>query len=96
MLNPSLPIFTIRHPLKKRLCDLAIVGFSAILLSAVLAFIGFLVRMKIVITVLLCQKRPGGNSKPFTIYKFCTIADERGERQFIGGCRPVDHLRDNF
>ena len=63
--------------LEKRLFDLVIAGPSVIFLSPLLVLIGILVRMKIGTPVLFCQERPGKNGKPFTIYKFRTMTDER-------------------
>jgi len=61
----------------KRLFDLIIVAPSVIILSPVLVLIGFLMRIKIGSPVLYRQVRPGENGKPFTLYKFCTMTDER-------------------
>jgi sugar transferase EpsL len=63
----------------KRIFDLAVAVPLLIVLSPVLAFIGILVRMRIGAPVLFRQARPGKNGKPFTIYKFRTMTDERDE-----------------
>ena len=63
----------------KRLFDLAVAVSSVIILSPVLVLIGFMVRIKIGSPVLFRQVRPGKDGKPFTIYKFRTITDERDE-----------------
>ncbi len=63
--------------LEKRLFDLVIAGPSVIFLSSLLIFIGILVRMKIGSPVLFKQVRPGLHGRPFTIYKFRTMTDER-------------------
>ena len=61
----------------KRLFDLSIAVPLLIILSPVLVLIGFLVRMKIGVPVLFRQVRPGLHGRPFTIYKFRTMIDER-------------------
>jgi sugar transferase EpsL len=65
--------------LKKRLFDLAVVVPSVIILLPFLVVIGFLVRLKIGSPVLFQQVRPGLRGRPFTIYKFRTMTDERDE-----------------
>jgi sugar transferase EpsL len=69
----------------KRLFDLAVAVPSVIILSPVLVLIGFMVRMKTGPSVLFRQVRPGKDGKPFTIYKFRTMTDERDE---AGKLRP--------
>ena len=61
----------------KRFFDLMIAVPSVIILSPVLVLIGILVRLKIGSPVLFRQVRPGLHGKPFTIYKFRTMTDER-------------------
>jgi lipopolysaccharide/colanic/teichoic acid biosynthesis glycosyltransferase len=61
----------------KRLFDLIAAITSVILLTPILVLIGFFVRMKIGSPVLFKQMRPGLHGKPFTIYKFRTMTDER-------------------
>lgn len=77
--SPSLglrfPVFG--HPSFKRFFDLTIAVPSAIILSPVLVVIGILVRLKIGSPVLFRQVRPGLHGKPFIIYKFRTMTDER-------------------
>ena len=63
--------------LKKRLFDLTVAVPSVIILSPLLVFIGFLVRLKIGSPVLFKQVRPGLYGRPFTIYKFRTMTDKR-------------------
>ena len=65
--------------LKKRLFDMAVAVPSVIISSPFLILIGFLVRTKIGSSVLFRQVRPGLQGKPFTIYKFRTMTDERDE-----------------
>ena len=61
----------------KRLFDLEVAVPSVIILSPVLVLIGILVRFKIGSPVIFRQVRPGLHGKPFTIYKFRTMTDER-------------------
>ncbi len=63
--------------LRKRIFDLTIAIPSVIILLPLLILIGILVRLKIGMPVLLRQVRPGLYGKPFTIYKFRTMTDER-------------------
>lgn len=63
----------------KRLFDLTVAVLPVIFLSPLLIFIGFLVRLKIGSPVLFRQMRPGSHGRPFTIYKFRTMTDERDE-----------------
>ena len=61
----------------KRLFDLSVAVPSVIILSPVFILIGFFMRMKIGLPVLFKQARPGLYGKPFIIYKFRTMTDER-------------------
>ncbi len=63
----------------KRFFSLATTIPSVIILSPLLFLIGFLVRLKIGSPVLFRQVRPGLYGRPFTIYKFRTMMDERNE-----------------
>ena len=63
----------------KRLFDLTVAVPSVIFLSPILIFIGILLRLKIGSLVLFRQVRPGLHGKPFVIYKFRTMTDERDE-----------------
>jgi sugar transferase EpsL len=63
----------------KHIFDLSVAVPSVILLTPFFVLIGFLVRMKIGSPVLFRQVRPGLYDKPFTIYKFRTMTDERDE-----------------
>ena len=60
----------------KRFFDLVAAVPLLILFSPVLAFIGFLVRMRTGIPVLFRQVRPGLHGELFIIYKFKTMSDE--------------------
>jgi len=61
----------------KRFFDLTMAVSSVILLTPVFVLIGFFVRMRIGTPVLFKQVRPGLHGRPFTIYKFRTMTDER-------------------
>lgn len=78
-----------RYPLKsakflaifasKRFFDLVTAGSALIILSPLLIFIGILVRTKVGLPVFFRQLRPGFRGKPFIIYKYRTMTDERDE-----------------
>jgi len=93
----------------KRLFDLIIAVPSVVILLPLLVLIGILVRLKIGSPVLFRQVRPGLYSRPFTIYKFRTMTDERdkdgnllpdGERLTRLGCflrkTSIDELPELF
>jgi len=61
----------------KRILDLAVAVTSVIILSPLLMLIAFMVRMRIGSPALFRQARPGHHGKPFTIYKFRTMTDDR-------------------
>ena len=61
----------------KRLFDLALALPGMIVLSPLLACIALLVRAKLGSPVLFRQVRPGLGGRPFTIFKFRTMTDER-------------------
>jgi len=63
----------------KRLFDLALSIPAFFLLSFLMLIIAVLVRMRIGSPVLFKQARPGLRGRPFTIYKFRTMTDKRGE-----------------
>ena len=63
----------------KQLFDLTIAVPSVIILSPLLILIGFMVRMRIGSPVLFRQVRPGLRGRPFIIYKFRTMTNERDE-----------------
>ncbi|MDZ7696578.1 MAG: sugar transferase [Deltaproteobacteria bacterium] len=64
-----------RH--EKRLFDLALTIPGFVLISPIVWFIALLVRTDLGSPVLFRQVRPGLKGKPFTIYKFRTMTDER-------------------
>jgi lipopolysaccharide/colanic/teichoic acid biosynthesis glycosyltransferase len=61
----------------KRILDLTIAVPTFIILSPLLIIIAILIRIKLGSPVLFSQQRPGLHGKPFTIYKFRTMTDER-------------------
>ena len=63
----------------KRLFDLALSIFTLFSLTPLVLIIAVLVRMRIGSPVFFRQERPGLHGKPFTIYKFRTMTDERDE-----------------
>jgi len=64
----------------KRWMDVFLAGVALILLSPILALVALLVRTKLGSPVLFKQDRPGREEKIFTMYKFRTMTDERGEQ----------------
>lgn len=61
----------------KRLFDLILTIPALVVLSPVMLMVAVLVRMRLGAPVLFRQQRPGQYSRPFTIYKFRTMTDER-------------------
>ena len=61
----------------KQTFDFTISILALVFLSPVLGLIGLLVRLTLGSPVLFRQTRPGLKGKPFTIYKFRTMTDER-------------------
>jgi len=66
-----------RIPLSKRLLDLCLTCLVLILLSPLMLLIALLVRIRLGSPVLFKQQRPGYLGKPFFIYKFRTMTDDR-------------------
>jgi sugar transferase EpsL len=66
--------------LGKRLFDLALTILALILLSPLMAFVALLVRIKLGSPILFRQQRPGLHGRPFIIYKFRTMTDERDDQ----------------
>jgi len=64
-------------PLSKRLLDLLLTLLSLLVLSPFLLVIALLVRVYHGKPILFRQLRPGYQGKPFSIYKFRTMRDER-------------------
>jgi lipopolysaccharide/colanic/teichoic acid biosynthesis glycosyltransferase len=63
----------------KRPLDFILSLIAIVILSPVLITVSILVRVKLGRPVLFKQKRPGFNEKIFTMYKFRTMTDEKGE-----------------
>ncbi|MBK8254319.1 MAG: sugar transferase [Polyangiaceae bacterium] len=62
----------------KRALDIAVSGTALVAFAPVLAGVAVLVKTKLGSPVVFKQPRAGKNHKPFTIYKFRTMTDERG------------------
>ena len=62
---------------KKRIFDLLLIAFLAVPLMLALGVIALLVRWLLGSPVLFRQTRPGLHGKPFTIYKFRSMTDDR-------------------
>ena len=60
-----------------------------VILSSVIVIVDILVRLKLGSPILFKQKRPGLYRKPFYVYKFRTMKDERD----ISGELLPDHIR---
>jgi lipopolysaccharide/colanic/teichoic acid biosynthesis glycosyltransferase len=63
----------------KRLFDVLIALVVLISLFPLMLFLAIMVWLIMGRSVLFRQQRPGLHGKPFTIYKFCTMTDERDE-----------------
>ncbi len=61
----------------KRLQDIICALLASILLSPVMLIIAVLIRIKLGSPVIFQQERTGKNGKPFKMYKFRTMTDER-------------------
>lgn len=64
----------------KRALDIALSALGLLLLSPVLGAIAALVRIRLGAPVLFRHVRPGLHTRPFTLYKFRTMTDERDEQ----------------
>lgn len=63
----------------KRIFDLIISVPMLVVLLPIFVVIGFMVRISMGAPVFFRQLRPGKNGKPFVIYKFRNMTDERGK-----------------
>ena len=63
----------------KRVFDILLSGCALLVLWPVLAVVAVLVKTKLGSPVVFCQERPGKDEKIFKMYKFRSMADERGE-----------------
>lgn len=64
----------------KRLFDIAVSGTALVILSPVLLTSAIMIKKKLGSPVLFKQTRPGKDAKPFEIYKFRTMTDERDDQ----------------
>ncbi|CRK81676.1 sugar transferase [Neobacillus massiliamazoniensis] len=62
----------------KRIFDLVFSIFLLVCFSPIIVGIAVMVRYKLGKPIIFKQQRPGLNEKPFYIYKFRTMTDERG------------------
>ncbi len=67
----------------KRLVDLALTTLLLIVLAPLILAMAVLVRLKLGFPVLFCQQRPGLRGKPFSMYKFRTMTDERDAAGYL-------------
>ncbi len=63
----------------KRAFDLSLIILSAFLWIPTLLVLAFLVRFKLGSPIFFKQLRPGWNALPFTLVKFRTMTDQRGQ-----------------
>ena len=61
----------------KRFFDLTATVLGLLIISQILVVLWIVVRVKHGSPVLFCQQRPGLHCKPFTMYKFRTMTNER-------------------
>ncbi len=73
----------------KRMFDIGVSGTALVALSPVIGATAAVVRAKMGGPVVFAQRRPGRNERPFVVYKFRTMTDERDED---GNLLP-DHVR---
>jgi lipopolysaccharide/colanic/teichoic acid biosynthesis glycosyltransferase len=66
-------------PLLKRIFDLTLTSLGLIIISPVLLILILIIWSTHGIPIIFRQKRPGYHGKPFMIYKFRTMTDERDE-----------------
>ena len=64
-------------PKAKRLFDFIVATLALFTLSPLLLLLAFLVGLNSGFPILFHQRRPGLHGKPFTLYKFRTMTDER-------------------
>ncbi|MYL49359.1 sugar transferase [Halobacillus litoralis] len=73
----------------KRIVDISLSSFAIILLSVPIVIVSLMVRKKLGSPILFKQERPGLDGKPFFMYKFRTMTDEKDDK---GELLP-DHIR---
>ena len=64
-------------PWNKRIFDLLVASLGLLILSPIILIISILVRILIGTPIIFRQLRPGYKGKPFFIYKFRSMTDER-------------------
>ena len=64
----------------KRLLDVTLSALALVLLSPVLLLVALVIRLKLGAPVLFCQQRIGRDGKPFRMYKFRSMSDDRDEK----------------
>ena len=64
-------------PFVKRLFDLIVALFAAIILSPIMLIVSVFVAIDLGFPILFRQKRPGFHGEIFTIYKFRTMRDDK-------------------
>jgi sugar transferase EpsL len=71
----------------KRGFDILVAAIAIVVLSPLLVVIALLVRTMLGTPLFFTQYRPGRHGKPFTIYKFRTMTDERdGQGKLLPDC----------
>ncbi len=68
------------NPTLKRLLDVTVALVALLMLAPLLAALALLIRWKLGTPIIFLQRRPGLHGKPFTLYKFRTMTDERDEQ----------------
>lgn len=69
--------------MRKVIFDVAAAIVLLVILFTVIILISLLVKIKLGSPVLYTQVRPGLNHKPFSLYKFRTMTDEKDENGFL-------------
>ena len=67
------------YRLFKRVFDFTLALTLLILFSPIMVLAALVVRIKLGSPILFRQRRPGLNAKPFTVYKFRTMTEEKDE-----------------
>ena len=64
----------------KRLLDVVLAGLALCVFFPLMTFISLLIILTLGSPIIFRQRRPGLHGKPFTLYKFRTMTDERDEQ----------------
>lgn len=67
----------------KRMFDLTLTVLALIVLFPLLFWVAVLIRVNLGSPIFFQQKRPGLNGKPFLIYKYRTMSDEKDENNVL-------------